>query len=55
MFFPLWNSAQDYHFLLALLKMDPLEGGPLLIESLQQILLFTGPTKESFSKSWRPI
>ena len=30
--------------------MDPLKGGPLLIESLLQILSFTGPTKKSFFK-----
>ena len=28
--------------------MDPLEGGPLWIESLKQILSFKGPTKKSF-------
>ena len=35
--------------------MDPLEGGPLLIESLQQILSFTGPTKKSFLRVDAPF
>ena len=35
--------------------MDPLDGGPILIESLQQIFSFTGPTKKFFFKSWRPV